>query len=628
MIKNWTLKNFKSIKTLEKLEMAQINIIAGANSSGKSTLIQSILLLKQTLQYGSANRPIALNGPLLRLGSFDDVCNYDSDGEDLEIGFQFEFDDADFSGPLSVPWSRSLRRYTVGSESGAVRDITISLSYRAKMDTAHLAFTRPGGQANLTPDLARMKLTISRLSGGEAIKEAFASFSKTVSSSVDDESSTFTPFDYEVKLDSDSIAEITAGKPEASVQGSFLSHFLPVWIAVHYDAAAQRITQIADILCSPSISIASSVKLLADHQLSPAVGSLISDWLVKHGEQPIELSADHLFAKEVRDLIIPLLRRARSHGILSENTSGRQEQIVADLVELREQILSLMRVECSPEYEVEVELPRSVGAATEFLREFFKQGIRYLGPLRDSPRPVYQLEALESTTDVGYRGEHTAAVLDLNGTSPITYRSPPSENFDVDYASTSALRRATLHDGVVEWLKYLGVADEVVTTDAGVFGNRLQVSTDGLGRLHDLTNVGVGVSQVLPIVVMSLLAPRGSFLIFEQPELHLHPKVQARLADFFLALALDGKQTLLETHSEYLVDRFRLRIALSGSDIVRPLISILFSEKIGGHSTLSPVEVSEYGSILNWPKDFFEQSQRDVGRIIRAASGKRQKKSS
>jgi predicted ATPase len=205
---------------------------------------------------------------------------------------------------------------------------------------------------------------------------------------------------------------------------------------------------------------------------------------------------------------------------------------------------------------------------------------------------------------------------------PINYHRLPDPS-DKEYASDSKTSQAPLHDAVVEWLEYLGVADEVVTTDAGVFGHRLQVSTDGSGHLHDLTNVGVGVSQVLPIVVMALLAPPGSFLIFEQPELHLHPKVQARLADFFLSLALDGKQALVETHSEYLVDRLRLRIALASVDSVRPLINILFTQKIDGESKLTPVKMSEYGAILNWPKDFFEQSQSDVSRIVEAASAKR-----
>ncbi|TAW18726.1 AAA family ATPase [Rhizobium ruizarguesonis] len=213
-------------------------------------------------------------------------------------------------------------------------------------------------------------------------------------------------------------------------------------------------------------------------------------------------------------------------------------------------------------------------------------------------------------------------MLDLNGSSMITYRSPP-EPLKQDYTAASSIRYNTLVSAVKEWLSYLGVAEDVQTTDAGVFGNQLQVSTDASGRMDHLTNVGVGVSQVLPLVVTALLAQPGNLLIFEQPELHLHPRVQARLADFFLALALDGKQILLETHSEYLVDRFRLRIAQSDSDSIRPLINMMFSEKKAGTSTLTPIHISEFGAITNWPKDFFEQSQQDVGQILKAAASKR-----
>ena len=214
-------------------------------------------------------------------------------------------------------------------------------------------------------------------------------------------------------------------------------------------------------------------------------------------------------------------------------------------------------------------------------------------------------------------------MLDTNRYHRVEYRRPPNETLDEDYALHAEIAVASLNSAVNEWLIYLGVAEDVVTTDAGVYGNRLQVSTDKYGQLHDLTNVGVGVSQVLPIVVMALLAPKGSLLIFEQPELHLHPKVQARLADLFLALALDGKQMILETHSEYLIDRFRLRVALSETDSVRPLVNMLFSEKSSGQTNLRFVELNEYGGVLDWPSDFFEQSQKDVSRILRATAKRR-----
>jgi predicted ATPase len=155
-------------------------------------------------------------------------------------------------------------------------------------------------------------------------------------------------------------------------------------------------------------------------------------------------------------------------------------------------------------------------------------------------------------------------------------------------------------------------------------GHQLQVKTAGLDRYHDLTNVGVGVSQVLPIIVMALLAESPSMLIFEQPELHLHPKVQARLADFFLSVSLIGKQCLLETHSEYLIDRFRHRVASAVGDSLVDTLKIYFTEREGGTTKCREVPVSRYGAISDWPKDFFEQSQIESESILRAAAAKRQ----
>ncbi len=83
-------------------------------------------------------------------------------------------------------------------------------------------------------------------------------------------------------------------------------------------------------------------------------------------------------------------------------------------------------------------------------------------------------------------------------------------------------------------MKYLDIADMVNTSDEGKFGYGLKVRVEGGAMPHDLTHVGVGVSQVLPIVVMCLLANRDTTIVLEQPELHLNPKVQTRLADFFL----------------------------------------------------------------------------------------------
>ena len=111
---------------------------------------------------------------------------------------------------------------------------------------------------------------------------------------------------------------------------------------------------------------------------------------------------------------------------------------------------------------------------------------------------------------------------------------------------------------------YLGVANEIKIQMAGQSGVSWQVVHMKGRKALPLTAVGVGVSQILPILVMGLLAPNDTLLLVEQPELHLHPSVQARLGDFFMGLAQCEKQCLIETHSENLVSQLRYHTTQAG----------------------------------------------------------------
>jgi predicted ATPase len=168
------------------------------------------------------------------------------------------------------------------------------------------------------------------------------------------------------------------------------------------------------------------------------------------------------------------------------------------------------------------------------------------------------------------------------------------------------------------------MADGIRTIDEGKLGHRLLVRPTGIGNEVDLTNVGVGVSQVLPIIVMSLVSAPGSVLLFEQPELHLHPAVQSQLADFFIALSRSGRQCVVETHSEYLINRLRLRIAESDpSDDLKDQVVIHFVERTEADSRFRPVHVNAFGAIPDWPKGFFDQGPNESELILRAAMKKK-----
>ena len=134
-----------------------------------------------------------------------------------------------------------------------------------------------------------------------------------------------------------------------------------------------------------------------------------------------------------------------------------------------------------------------------------------------------------------------------------------------------------------------------------------------------LTDVGFGVSQILPVLTLCFYAPEGSILIFEQPDIHLHPSVQAGLADVFIdAWKKRNVQILFESHSEHLLRRLQRRIA--EEEIPEDDVGLFFcSTDDSGASKISQLEVDEYGNIANWPTDFFGDQFGEIAAMSEAA---------
>ena len=254
---------------------------------------------------------------------------------------------------------------------------------------------------------------------------------------------------------------------------------------------------------------------------------------------------------------------------------------------------------------------------------FFRKRIKYLGPLREEPKSIYPLSNDGSTTEVGLKGENTAAVYCNNRKEKVKYVNPDGFS-DLGNAKMEVMTDS-LEVAVKSWLIYMGVANDVDSRDQGKIGHTLQISNDIRGLKQDLTHVGVGVSQVLPILVMSLLAKKGDVIILEQPELHLHPKVQTRLADFFVSMNALGKQCIVETHSEYLINRLRYLVAVSTDMKVADDTMIYFVEKDKeiGYSKYRQVTINKYGVIEDWPEGFFDESEKVAMDILRAGMAKK-----
>lgn len=130
-----------------------------------------------------------------------------------------------------------------------------------------------------------------------------------------------------------------------------------------------------------------------------------------------------------------------------------------------------------------------------------------------------------------------------------------------------------------------------------------QLRVKSAGPDVNLVDVGYGVSQALPIVVDSILAPKGSVVLIQQPEVHLHPRAQAALGRFFSALAVsDNKRFVIETHSDYLVDRVRMAVA---SGVIKPNdVTIAFLERNGLDVQIHQLDVDVQGNVVDPPQAY------------------------
>jgi predicted ATPase len=261
------------------------------------------------------------------------------------------------------------------------------------------------------------------------------------------------------------------------------------------------------------------------------------------------------------------------------------------------------------------EVPEVFDFGNEFLT-LLRDRILYLGPLRQDPQLVYKALPSVGTGNLGAKGELTASVF--HAFSDQTVVCPLEDGTRANKPLGAALNY---------WIERLELAEEIQTRDWGPLGLGLEVRRPGITRPLDLTNVGVGVSQLIPVLVMCLLAPLGSVLLLEQPELHLHPATQQKLGDFFLSVARSGRQLIIETHSEHLVNRLRRKIAEDETDRVLREVRFIFAELTEKGTKFEAVTPNRLGALEKWPAGFFDQGPREAAVILRAGLQKKKNQS-
>lgn len=228
----------------------------------------------------------------------------------------------------------------------------------------------------------------------------------------------------------------------------------------------------------------------------------------------------------------------------------------------------------------------------------------YVGPLRDYPSRLY-LWSGEIPEHVGAKGEKAIEAILAARDRAFNFRSRE--------------RKRSLEELVAERLHAMGLIHGFEVKQLGKHRKEYEVLVRTGPRMPEvkLTDVGFGVSQVLPVIVECFYVQPRSVVLFEQPEIHLHPRVQAELADLFIDAVNAredgverGCQFIIESHSEHFLRRLQRRIAeerLSADDA-----ALYFVHAADDQARLEPLDLDMFGDIRNWPENFFGDEMDDL----------------
>lgn len=594
-----SIQNFKSIRQAD-VELRPLTVLVGENSAGKSSLLQLLFLLSQSTRGRTRSDVMSLNGMELNLGNFNDVLHRHSSGQDIEIALK---------APISGLLRRRLRRMRsmgVGIESSG-EDL--------EEGEWRISLGEPKGQLGVA--------TVVKI----GIHDPRSGVRLCIEPNTDKDMS---PRLYER---SHALGLIWASGGRFTAVGADTTGFHGQLVSPQGDTKDKELGVFPVVIVDNGFPIeiysyTDEAVALADRWLElsidPSMGSVEAAQLrfqQRLRRRGLSSKPQRVDSAALADELFPAFyqwvrnfdrseERASEEAIEPFDTKTREAVLGAsdDITHAMAERLRLKRRERGA---IAPNAPEAIQVA-DGIRSILHDSVHYLGPLREDPSLSYRPGQSGGVATLGVKGEFTVAALDMYRRQLI---SAPLPGGDV--------KSLPLGEAVNRWVAAFGLASEVRTEDKGRLGIELELVDSQTGGSRDLTSVGVGVSQLLPVIVISLLAKPGSLILLEQPELHLHPAPQQILGDFLLALADSGRQVIVETHSEYLINRLRLRIAEDEDGKVNETVQLLYATRRDGETRFDVMRPNPYGTFEEWPEGFFDQAPRESEAILRAAVRKR-----
>ncbi len=251
--------------------------------------------------------------------------------------------------------------------------------------------------------------------------------------------------------------------------------------------------------------------------------------------------------------------------------------------------------------------PNNINKTENANFSIFKQEFYYLNAERFGPRISQQLQFFDYP-NAGWQGETTAQLIGLeNGYFKIENERRFGET-----------QTNFLLDQVNNWLDFImkGVKIRVETspntlTAQILIENQYTISVPTLS-----TNLGFGISYILPIIATGLTAKKGSSFVVENPEAHLHPSAQSKVGIFLAMVASSGVNVIIETHSDHLINGIQIAVAekkIASNDIT---INFFINKEKSTQPDVLPISISDKGELSDWPSGFFDQTQVDFAHLF------------
>ena len=583
MISSLELENFKGIAARQRIDFAPLTLLFGANSAGKSTVLQALLYLHELLERGDADVDrTELGGNVVELGGFGRLVHKHEGNRAIVLR-------AEFSTPKGLElFGRDLTDFPFPDLDDQVESAWLELTIRNRMTPAFSG-----------PLIERVVIGV----GGTA----------------------------------DPLVELRTGatlrEGEALTVGVNIGHPLLAAVIGAIDEFDQPVTNAAQELIDEWEQIAFSKEILkvlhetqgGDTEQGPAALRWMSGWEFADGSSwmVFGVSRSHFSAlpplgeplrvvafNEPNDLVEDADWQARTRG------RGYADAFQATLNKLSARDRSVNQVRTFLEMVVLGTTAQLAASLSDAL---------YIGPLRTVPPPGLLFEEEGGV----YRSPLQSLAL---------ARTKRSFSWADGLAAWGLLLRdrSTLVERTNDWLTRLGANCQVVVhelADMTAIENdlpkghveesvrRLLLDTAGSWVLP--SEVGAGISQVVPVVVAALEGRAGLTLI-EQPEIHIHPAMQVGLGDLFIeASARDGgrRTMLVETHSEHLILRLLRRIRETtseelpeGAPAFSPdKLSVLYVENGSDGVQIRRLRVDESGEFTDrWPTGFFEERAQEL----------------